>query len=472
MSIKKLCKSYTNLNDKDIKKLEKVASQIQIMANLTRSDIFIDVLSRENGVAVVVAEARPFYGPSHYKERVVGKFAYRHNEPAAIRTLELGMPTRDLRAITQEEQMVRQNVVPIFNDEKAVIGCLIMESDVYKSEQEHAKIKMLTETAEKLSETLMGTLQEEILLQPYLNDGIVIFDKNGISQKINPVASQMYRSLGYLDELVGIPFENLALDGNRFEDVCQSVNFKMSEVSIGEMTVKVKYATLSFEDPSLSGLMMIIKDITDQKAIEKELITKSMAMREIHHRVKNNLQTIASLLRLQSRRIMSQEAKKALDESINRVISIAVTHEILAQNGVDEVDIRTILERVMCNAVSIPYEECSINLKITGGTFEISSDLATSIALVVNELVQNSMQYAFVGRKEGLIEINIEKGIMYSSIVVKDDGVGFDIKETRLGSLGMSIVKSIVEDKLKGRFSLESSPKGTKAMFDFRMKKE
>jgi two-component sensor histidine kinase len=217
---------------------------------------------------------------------------------------------------------------------------------------------------------------------------------------------------------------------------------------------------------------MVIKDITDEKAIEKELITKSMAMREIHHRVKNNLQTIASLLRLQSRRINSVEAKRAFNESINRVISIAVTHEILAQNGVDEVDIKTILERVVYNALSVPYEDCRIHLQITGDTFEISSDLATSIALVVNELVQNSMQYAFVGKSEGSIEIKIEKGIQYSNIFVKDDGIGFDIKNTRVGSLGMSIVKSIVEDKLKGCFSLESTNKGTKAMFGFRMKKE
>ncbi|MGX8794503.1 sensor histidine kinase [Fusibacter sp. JL298sf-3] len=470
--IKKLCKEYTFLKDADIKQLEEVASQIQVMANLTRSDIFIDVMTRENGIAVVVAEANPFSYQSHYKDTVVGEFAYRHNEPAAIRTLELGMPTRDLRAITQEEQMVRQNVVPIKNADGNTIGCLIMESDVYEAEQEHAKIQMLTETAEHLSESLMGSMHEEILLQPYLNDGIVIFDKYGVSQSLNPIASQMYRRLGYLDELVGIPFDNLVLDGKRFEEVSKTSNVKISEVSIGNMTLKVKYATLSFKDSGLVGLVMVIKDITDEKAIEKELITKSMAMREIHHRVKNNLQTIASLLRLQSRRISSNEAKRAFSESINRVVSIAVTHEILAQNGVDEVEIKTILERVVYNAMSVPYEDCRVNLEITGDTFEISSDLATSIALVVNELVQNSMQYAFVGRSEGRIEIKIEKGIQYSNVFVKDDGVGFDITNTRAGSLGMSIVKSIVEDKLKGCFSLESGQKGTKAMFDFRMKKE
>lgn len=470
--IKKLCKEYTYLKEKDIKKLEEVASQIQLMSNLTRTDIFIDVMTRENGIAVVVAEANPFSYQSHYKDSVVGEFAYRHNEPAVIRTLELGMPTRDLRAITQEEQMVRQNVVPIQNDEGTVIGCLIMESDVYESEQENAKIRMLTETAEHLSETLMENMHEEILLQPYLNDGIVIFDKHGISQRINPIATQMYRRLGYLDELVGIPFDNLVLDGSRFQEVCKAPTVKISEVSIGNMTLKVKYASMSYHKSGIVGLVMVIKDITDEKAIEKELITKSMAMREIHHRVKNNLQTIASLLRLQSRRISSEEAKRAFSESISRVISIAVTHEILAQNGVDEVDIKTILERVVYNAMGISLEDCKVNLQITGDTFEISSDLATSIALVVNELVQNSMQYAFVGKTEGSIEVRIEKGIQYSNIFVKDDGIGFDIRNTRVGSLGMSIVKSIVEDKLKGCFTLESSNKGTKAMFDFRMKTE
>lgn len=349
--IKQLCETYTYLKASDIEQLERVAKQIQLMADLSRADVFIDCMTRENGIAVVVAEAKPFFYQSHYKETVVGEFAYRHNEPAVIRTLELGMPTRDLRAITQEEQMVRQNVVPIKNDAGETIGCLITENDVFESEQEHAKIQMLTETAEHLSESLMGNMHEEILLKTYLNDGIVIFDRKGISQSINPIASQMYRRLGYLDELVGIPFDNFVLDGSRFIEVSKMQNIKNSEVSIGNMTLKVKYATLKYNDSEFAGVVMVIKDITDEKAIEKELITKSMAMREIHHRVKNNLQTIASLLRLQSRRISNEEAKKAFEESISRVISIAVTHEILAQKGVDEVDIKTILERVVYNVM-------------------------------------------------------------------------------------------------------------------------
>lgn len=440
------------------------------MANLMKADVFIDCATRESGVAIVVAEAKPSMHKSMYKESVVGEYAFRHNEPAALRTLELGMPTRDLRAITQEDQIVKQNVVPIKNEEGKVIACLIVESDVYDKEKDNARMQILSETTEQLTESLMDVMNDRVHIHSYLNDGIVIFDKRGFSQSLNSVAAQLYRKLGYLDELMGIPFDNLVLDGSRFEDIVGTNNTKHSEVTIGNITLKVKYASMKLNNSDMAGIIMVIKDITDEKAIEKELITKSVAIREIHHRVKNNLQTIASLLKLQSRRIENDEAKRAFEESINRVISIAVTHEILAQKGVDDVDIKTILERVILNAINITSDYKSIELRITGDTFDISSDLATSIALVLNELVQNSIQYAFVGRDKGIIEIKIQKGIQYSSILITDDGIGYNIENARQGSLGMKIVKSIIIDKLKGCFTIESDENGTRVNFDFKMK--
>ncbi len=468
--LEQLCREYTNLQDLDIKLLLDISEHLPLMANLMNADVFIDCMTREKGVAIVIAEAKPSMYKSMYKETVVGEYAFRRNEPAAIRTLELGMPTRDLRAITQEDQIVKQNVVPIKNESGTTIACLIVETDVYDKEKDNARMKILSETTEQLTESLMDVMNEKDHVHNYLNDGIIIFDRHGFSQSLNPVAASLYRKLGYQDELVGIPFENLVLDGCRFDEVIQSSSTKNFEVYIGNFTLKVKYASMKLNEYDLAGLIMIIKDISDEKAIEKELISKSVAIREIHHRVKNNLQTIASLLRLQSRRIEDEQAKRAFDESINRVISIAVTHEVLAQKGVDEVDIKTILQQITTNAMSVLIEECSIELVITGDSFDISSDLATSIALVVNEIVQNSMQYAFIGRSSGKIEIRIQRGILYSSILVTDDGVGYNIEMARKGSLGMKIVKSIIIDKLKGCFSIDSNDSGTKVSFDFKMK--
>lgn len=467
--INSICREHTDLQSEDIDIIINTSKQLQLMANILKADVFIDCMIRELGMAIVVAEAKPKNSKSLYKESVVGHYVYRHNEPATIRTLEIGMPTRDFRAITQEEKMVKQDVEPILGLTGDVIACLIVEKDVSDVENDNARMEILSQTTENLTETLMDNMLVDTSVQPHLNDGVVIFDKNGVVSSINPVAHALYKKLGYIDELRKEKFENLVLDGSVLTDILNDNIPKISEVEIGNMTLKVKYANMKRNDMDLAGIVMVIKDITDERTIEKELILKSVAIREIHHRVKNNLQTIASLLRLQSRRIDNIEVKKTLEESISRVISIATTHEILAQNGVDDVDIKTILEKISENLINISENEKKIEVNISGDCLCVKSDLATSIALVVNELFQNSLEYAFNGKESGKIDISIKKGIKYSNITIVDNGIGFNTSNVRYGSLGMKIVKSIIEDKLKGRYTVDSSKHGTKTIFDFKM---
>ncbi|MGE5677474.1 MAG: sensor histidine kinase [Pseudomonadota bacterium] len=465
-----LCKTHTELSDDDIARLERISDILPIIADLVRADVFINCITRDPNVAIVVGEAKPSMYPSMYKYTVVGEFALRQNEPAALRTLEIGMATRDLKAITQENMTVKQNVVPIKNDLGKVIGVLIMEQDITQDVNQNRHMEILAETAEQLTETLLTFRDkdnENATLANHLNDAIVMFDGNGIATYANPVADELYRKLGYKDNIVGMNFNNLVLDASPPEEVIKKQPYSISEVNVGKLSLQIKYAT-SRKKEKLVGLSMLIKDITEVKEKEKELILKSFAMREIHHRVKNNLQTIASLLRLQSRRIDNEAVKKMFDESISRVLSIAVTHEILAQNGVDDVDIKTILSKIMKSNIQYglaPNKD--IRIEVKGDSFNVNSDKATSIALVVNELLQNSLQYAFVNRNRGNICIQIQKGIMYSSVSVIDNGVGFDIRSVRQGSLGLSIVKNIVKDKLNGTLNIESNTKGTKIVFDF-----
>jgi two-component sensor histidine kinase/PAS domain-containing protein len=467
--INSICREHTNLQSEDIDIIVNTSKQLQLMANILKADVFIDCMIRDLGMAIVVAEAKPSNVKSLYQESVVGHYVYRHNEPAAIRTLEIGMPTRDFRAITQEDKVVKQDVEPILGTDGNVIACLIVEKDVSDIENDNARMKILSQTTEQLTETLMDSMVTNPSVQTYLNDGVVIFNENGMVSSINPAATSLYRKLGYLDELINEKFENLVLDGSGFLDVLNSNVPKSSEAEVGDMTLKVKYANMKTNNLDLAGIVMVIKDITDERTIEKELILKSVAIREIHHRVKNNLQTIASLLRLQSRRIDNEEVRKSFDESINRVISIATTHEILAQNGVDDVDIKTILNKISENLLNISQNGKKIDVCIVGDSLCVKSDIATSIALVVNELFQNSLEYAFAGKDNGKIEISIKKGIRYSNISVIDDGIGFNTENIRTGSLGMKIVKSIIKDKLKGRYTIESNGKGTRVMFDFKM---
>lgn len=466
--LKALCKKYTDLTDNDITKLEKISEILPIIADLVRADVFIDCMTNDPNAAIVVAEAKPTTCLSMYQYTVVGELAFRKNEPAALRTLEIGMATRDLKAITQENKTVKQNVVPIHNSKGKVIGVLIMEQDITKDVKQDRKMEFLAETAEQLTETLLSFKDNEYTVTYHINDAIIMFDQQGVATYANPGAKSLYEKLGYRDIIIGMNFNNLVLDGSSFDDLITKSSLEVSEVTVGKLTLQIKYAAMKQKNKTI-GVTMLIKDITDVREKEKELILKSVAIREIHHRVKNNLQTIASLLSLQSRRINNDLVNKAFNESINRILSIAVTHEILAQNGVDDVDLKTIVTKIKDNTIKYGLASMSnIKIAIKGDSININSDKATSIALVVNELLQNSLEHAFENQSYGFVEIWIQKGSVYSSISIIDNGSGFDIKSIKSGSLGLNIVRTIVEDKLHGHLNIDSSLEGTKIIFDFK----
>ena len=468
--IQDICRAHTDLTIDDIQRVVEVAGILDAVADLMGADLFIDCPTRDRDVAVVVAQAKPSNRKSLYKGSVVGEFAHRNNEPAALRTLNVGMGTMDLMARTQENRDVRQHVSPIKNDTGQVIACLIAETDVTADEKTKRKVSMLSKTTEQLTNALVSTRGKDQGIPDHLTDGILIFNPQGTAVFANPVAREIYRKLGYMNSLEGLAFSNLALEDMEFEDILEKKQITSQGVKFGSRVLNLKYALMKGqEDEPATGAVMLINDETDVKATEKELILKSVAIKEIHHRVKNNLQTIASLLRLQSRRIDNESAKKAFNESISRVLSIAATHEILAQNGVDDVNLTVMLKRIVHSVVGQSLgADRGIRISIGGDSIKTNSDTATSIALVVNELIQNCVKYAFVGRDEGHIRVEIHRGETYSNIAIIDDGVGYDEDQvSHAGSLGRRIVQQLVSDKLGGNLTVESGKNGTKVLFDF-----
>lgn len=471
--IRELCRKHNDLTEADIDKLCAVAENLGMIADCTGADIFIDTFTRDPDAAVVVAQAGPNGEGSRYEGSVVGEFALRSKEPAVLRTLDIGMPTTDMWAVTQENQNVRQNVSPIKNDEGKVIGVLIAEKDVTDQLKTRNNITVLSRTTEQLMEALLTSREKDHNLPYHDSDGIVMFNQTGVCTYTNPVAETIYRKLGYIDKLEGNDFSNMVLDQVTFEGILEKKQLSHNDVKLGSLVLSLKYAVMKDRDFNVSGVVMLMRDETDVKAKEKELILKSVAIREIHHRVKNNLQTIASLLRLQSRRVDNVSARTAFTESISRVLSIAATHEILAQNGVDDVDLTTMLQRIKSSIVDhsmVGGKE--IHISIEGDTFPCYSDTATSIALVVNEVIQNCLKHAFKGREKGRISVQINRTSSYGNIVITDDGVGYDISQTRKGTLGTRIVESIVKDKLHGVLTTEASEKGTRVFVEFPLSEE
>lgn len=461
--IDELCKKYTDLTDEEIAIIQGMSAVLQPLANLEDADIFIDCPS-EDGDAIVVAEAKPSYVPSSYKKTVVGLLAKQENEPAVARTFWLGVATKQMKAVTQENTRTIQSVEPIKNGDR-VIGVLIREQRVDEQRQVSERLHFSEQSYEQIANALTHMVGSNNWLTECIDEALIMVDKGGLVTFRNSLARHLYRQLGYIEDPLGQIYENIRLIDST-DDAEDQSGYSVVETSVGRHSLSIKRIQLDSEDMDFA---VVIQDITWKKEQEKALILKSVAIKEMHHRVKNNLQTIASLLRLQVRRSDNGETRKVLGESMNRILSIATTHELLALSGVDQLKIGEVILNIKNNTVRYfarPHFDVSITLE--GDDFEVDSDIATSVALIINELLQNSLQYAFEDRETGLIRIVVTRGELYSRIEVIDNGGGYDVENVRTDRLGLSIVQTMVKDKLQGNLSVESGPGGTHVTFDFK----
>lgn len=195
-----------------------------------------------------------------------------------------------------------------------------------------------------------------------------------------------------------------------------------------------------------------------------------LALREMHHRIKNNLQLIASILNLQARRFSDPEIKQIFRENISRVLSIAAIHEILINSpeNIHSVSSTLLLENLARNLASLVPPQKDISLHISCDEISLPPSVASSIALVITELVSNAFSHAFIGRDRGCVFVTLWGGNQFHTVSIRDDGVGFDVQAQNKSSLGLSIVNATVHDKLKGRTRICSSSSGTTVSFDFR----
>jgi two-component sensor histidine kinase len=228
---------------------------------------------------------------------------------------------------------------------------------------------------------------------------------------------------------------------------------------------------------SVTGGMVLLRDVTDLRRLDRLLLTKDAAIREVHHRVKNNLQTISSLLRLQARRLDPGEAQQALKEAERRVRSIALVHEILSRDPGEEVPFSEIVVSLVHMAEDSVVGPGLIEIRVDGDLGDVSAVVATPLAVVIAELLQNAVEHGFpaadadapepdesdVPAAVGHVGLTLRHDRSALQIGVFDDGVGlppdFDIDATT--SLGLSIVRDLVTSQLGGTILMASDSKGT-----------
>lgn len=463
-----ICRQYTDLTQEDIEKIYEVTKNLSLIADLSRANVFVDCPTRGGKNAIVIAEAAPTTTKSVYEKSVVGKFAYEAFEPAVFFALRTGKHISLNRAITQEGKIVEQSVVPIKSSSNRVIGTLIMEKDISSKLENQDKLKALTKTTETLSEFLIGMTENRPIISEVMEEALFFIKPNGNILYYNPSAINLVTELCNAKCRTETPIENYFPCIS--DIIFSNEEVSMKEINILKKTFEVKKVNLK-QDGEINGIFVIFRDLTELREKERELVVKSVAIREIHHRVKNNLQTVASLLRLQMRGV-PEESQIHFIESLNRILSIASVYEIiLSSSSMDEIDIYSLIKKIGNMLVyNQEHENKDIIINYEGSKLLVQSEKAVSVALIINELIQNSIKHAFKNLENGEIKVCFKYDNNLVDVQVHDNGIGFSPSATP--SLGLDIVKMMTEHDLSGQCHIESTGCGTIVTIKFPLKGE
>ncbi len=477
-----------DLTEEDIAFLRKIEAGMALVADLSRADALM-FCRLEAEEAVVVAQTWPHSMRPIHPKPILGRKVTAAQEPSIFRALNRNRFSRGNLDYIADGAPIVQEVHPIRDDQGRVVGALSIETNLIEHERLRHRSKVFQKALRQLQEMLLrGELEGAQALSSFgEHDGIVVVDLQKRIRYMSGIATNLYRKLGHLENPLGRRLASLDTQDDALVTVVLDTRRCIEEeVEEGERVwikkgIPLLYAPHrrgllqrlwpNLPESRLVGVMLTIHDETEARRKEQELKVKSAMIQEIHHRVKNNLQTIASLLRMQARRTALEEVQQALQASINRILSVAVVHEFLSSQEARVINIREVSQRIinqMSQGVLDPDKPIRFDLR--GPNLYLPAQQATACALVVSELLQNAVEHGYQrGEGGGTITVHLQDEGDSLAIEVIDDGGGlpldFDLSQD--GSLGLRIVRTLVQDDLKGKFDLKDVNGGTAAIVAF-----
>ncbi len=291
---------------------------------------------------------------------------------------------------------------------------------------------------------------------PRASDGLIRLDADGIVTFASPNALSAFNRMGSAGELEG---ESLAevttslLSGKVHVD--ESLPLVVTGRAPWRTDLDAHGVTITLRTIPIRqggervGAIVLVRDVTEVRHQEQELITKDATIREIHHRVKNNLQTVASLLRIQARRSQDDAARDALTQAMRRVAAIGLVHDTLSEGLTQNVDFDDVFDRVLLLVAEVASSHNTTVRPVKTGKFgTLPSQYATPLALALTELVTNAVEHGLAGR-DGKVEISAKRKNDRLTVRIRDNGVG--LPEGKVGSgLGTQIVRTLIQGELGG----------------------
>jgi two-component sensor histidine kinase/PAS domain-containing protein len=417
---------------------------------------------------------RPYTAQTIYVEDQVGDFFLAHQRAMVGRGFAEARVIRDADPDWSTGVPVREEAIPVRYGQK-VIAVISREANVATARSPSPLELTYLQAAAILAAMLAlgdfpyaaGDRPEDSEVSPKVGDGIIRIDDVGTVTYASPNAISAYRRLGHLDAVHG---QNIADVDPRPEDADSALDEAyavMGEIEHDGAVVLRRFMPL-MDEGTLTGALVLVRDITELRRHQKALRVKDATIREIHHRVKNNLQTVASLLRLQGRRLASEEGKEALAESVRRISSIALVHEILSREARQTAIFSEIATRIVdMLREGLVSPDTPVEFSVEGDPGELNAEIATPLALVLTELVQNSVEHAFsefdFQTSRGTVIITFDRRPHTLSITVADNGKGLPdgVALESLSNLGLQIVRTLISSELGGTMTTLDPAVGT-----------
>jgi two-component sensor histidine kinase len=480
-----LAQSYTELKPEELGHLQRLLGSWSVLANLSFSDLLLVVpvhagvgqSPSEDPELVVLGQMRPNNRPTLVDQDLVGQKIDEAQWALAASCLHSGEIVRgSIHHPVLGEQVPVENIPVRFGG--AVIAVMLRVSLAPlkgpTSMYERTYLDVFERLADMVAQSAFPYPDEDVGTEeaPRVGDGVVVVDADGRVEFASPNAMNAFHRMGIYAPPEGRRFGDLDIEETAIEWALANGRPVVEEVERRPDVIVLLHIIPLLSHGVVTGAMILLRDVTDVRRLDRLLLSKDAAIREVHHRVKNNLQTISSLLSLQARRVDERAARVALHEAERRVRSISLVHEILSRDPSDQVPFAEIVVSLVQMAEDSVVSSQPIVISTTGDLGEVTADVATPLAVTLAELLQNAVEHAFDPEPAGGAEstagdapvghVNVTLSNTGSELIVavRDDGhglpEGFDIEKTT--SLGLSIVRDLVASQLEGHISMEEVP--------------
>jgi two-component sensor histidine kinase len=448
-----LARGMTSLSEVQAHILSHMKRVIQFAADISRSEVYICARGQNPDMVIILAAAKPSFesGSTYFEE---GDAFLTSEFPLVNYVLEYG------KKVVGRKELEIGRIVGVTNypivDNAGIPFAVVSFMGGSKMQQQ-----VLTDTA---SLAMQVPLDADVYQPVRPQDGVIILDAIGRIIYANDTASGLYFVLD--KEAV----ENRTFIGHVMvrlplvEKVMKTGRPAAGEEQAGGLTLSARAIPL-MESGQVKRTILLLTDVTAVREKERQLIVKESVIKEIHHRVKNSLNTVAGLLRMQSRRTKNEETRLELRRAVDRIQGISMVHDILAHQSGEDVDWEILLDKLCQLSIhNLAVGHVELRRKKMGKPVMISSEKAVPLAIAVNELIHNAMEHGLEEQEAGTLEVEdqLNEGMLSISIANNGKQLPSNFSSSQY-SLGLQIVKNLVEIELHGHFTLENEGTMVKA---------